>query len=181
MYGAPINLMYKSKDTYQTIYGGLFTIITRLLVLAFFIYGLIDVYNKQNSIVKKTLYRDPLKENVRIDVDQQKFDMGLTFAVYDYISDFSDNIYRYIQVQASNATVSHDRFGGYDSQVDFFQLSYCSKDRFGGDEVIAEQMHTDLLLCPDNLKFLLAGTKVCNSTSIYSKVMLILKIPGLEI
>eukprot|EP00347_Sterkiella_histriomuscorum_P014730 403359766 len=162
MYGAPINLMYKSKDTYQTIYGGLFTIITRLLVLAFFIYGLIDVYNKQNSIVKKTLYRDPLKENVRIDVDQQKFDMGITFSVYDYNSDFYDNIYRYFQVKVSNATVSHNSLGGYDFEEDFFPLSYCSKDRFGGDEVIAEQMVTDSLLCPDNLKFLLAGSLTGN-------------------
>eukprot|EP00347_Sterkiella_histriomuscorum_P008330 403345503 len=165
MYGAPINFMYKSKDTYQTIYGGLFTIITRLLVLAFFIYGLIDVFNRQNSIVKKTLYRDPLKENIRIDVDQQKFDIGMTFAVYDFQSDFYDNIYRYFQVKVSNSTVGHNKLGGYEWEEDFFQLSSCSQERFGDDKTIREEMHTDSLLCPDNLKFLLAGSVTGNFSS----------------
>eukprot|EP00347_Sterkiella_histriomuscorum_P004461 403360374 len=162
MYGAPINLMYKSKDTYQTILGGIFTIITRLAVLAFFMYGLINVYNKNGSIVKKTLYRDPLKENIRVEADQQKFDLGITFGIFDSSSDFYENVYRYFQVKVSNATVSHDNMGGYQWDEDFFKLSPCTQERFGGDQIIAKQMHTDTMLCPDNLKFIIAGSLTGN-------------------
>eukprot|EP00347_Sterkiella_histriomuscorum_P017004 403351025 len=162
MYGAPINLMYKSKDTYQTFLGGFFTIITRLAVLLYFILGLTDIYNKQGTIVKKTLYRDPLKEDILIDVDQQKFDIGITFSVNDSSQDVSDNIYRYFQIKVRNFSVNYDSQGVQERTEDAFQLSSCTKNRFGGDQTIAEQMHTSALLCPDNLKFQLAGSLTGN-------------------
>ena len=49
-YGHPINLTYEGQSTFKSLLGGLFTILTRMAILAFFISELIQVVHKKSNI-----------------------------------------------------------------------------------------------------------------------------------
>ena len=57
-FGKPLGFSYKDKETFTTIVGGVVTIISKLLLLAYICLGLKDVYLKKNNIINKTLYKD---------------------------------------------------------------------------------------------------------------------------
>lgn len=50
MYGVPINLTYKSDDTYKTFHGGIATILSRLAIVAFFCTHINLLVQKKNEI-----------------------------------------------------------------------------------------------------------------------------------
>lgn len=49
-YGHPINLTYEGETTYKSILGGLFTLLTRIAILAFLISELISVAEKKSIV-----------------------------------------------------------------------------------------------------------------------------------
>lgn len=82
MYGAPISLKYKGKQTYKTLVGGIATIFFRAIILAFFMYGLVDVYNQKSSTNRKTFYKDPFVDDSKVSLNLEVFDVGVGFNIY---------------------------------------------------------------------------------------------------
>jgi hypothetical protein len=58
IYGHPINLTYRGSSTYKTLLGGLFTMLVRFLVLAFFLYEMMGVIYNTPSIIVTTQHID---------------------------------------------------------------------------------------------------------------------------
>src|SRR5687768_15343496 len=65
MYGHPITLTYKNQATYKTALGGVFTIISRCLLLSYFLYQVVNIINHESTITttthKNNITMDPTK------------------------------------------------------------------------------------------------------------------------
>eukprot|EP00347_Sterkiella_histriomuscorum_P013103 403366005 len=162
MYGAPLTLRYKSNEKYKTILGGGVTLLSRILILSFFIYSLLDVYEQKNNIVKKTLFKDKFTDNTRLKIDLDNFDVGLTFQLFGDLS-FSAEIYenplRFYDIQWIYLQIQYDKNGLFIPSFDFKKTVKCNETRFGGDKQIIESMGVLSYLCPENIEYDLYGSQ----------------------
>ncbi len=74
-FGVPITLNYKGSSTYQSLFGGVMSIISKCLVLAYFGTQINTVYQKSSYAVTST--------QSFIDLDSQQLTLNLTTSDID--------------------------------------------------------------------------------------------------
>lgn len=62
-FGNSIKIKYKGRDTFQTLVGGITTIIVKLFIVAYFLSNCTNVFMRQystinQSVIKKSIYND---------------------------------------------------------------------------------------------------------------------------
>ena len=50
MYGHPINLSYKNSPEYKSVFGGILTLMFRILVILFFSYKILQLFQRKSLI-----------------------------------------------------------------------------------------------------------------------------------
>lgn len=56
IYGVPINLTYKNENTFQTMPGGVITLMYRCVIFAFLLFQVSDLFKKVNTISRITIH-----------------------------------------------------------------------------------------------------------------------------
>ena len=77
IYGHPINLTYKEHDTYRSFVGGVFTIISRLIVCIYLILELKSVVEKKSTITSTAKIINTATDNTHYTLDQNMFDFAV--------------------------------------------------------------------------------------------------------
>eukprot|EP00347_Sterkiella_histriomuscorum_P012780 403367250 len=123
-----------------------------MLILAFFCYGLNDVYQQKNNIVKKTLYKDQFKDISKIRLDQGNFDVGVSLGISGD-AEYDANLHpeRYFNIQWLNAMIGYDELGTMTIQSRYIDSVKCSRERFGGDPEVIEKCLLNLINAPKPL------------------------------
>ena len=114
--GKQISFTLNSRDSFKTPFGGVITILTRLAILAFFLYGIKDVYDQKNTITSKTYYKDMSRDQTIISLTEETFDIAIGF---QYLNNETNpqvlqNLDRYVDV------LSQTLFGYFDSETGNF-------------------------------------------------------------
>ena len=78
LYGMPLTFSYKRSTSFRTTLGGILTILTRLLILAYLCYGTTAVYYRNNKIVSKSIYKDMAKDKTQIFLTPDNFDIAVS-------------------------------------------------------------------------------------------------------
>ena len=77
IYGHPINLTYKEHDTYKSVLGGAFTIISRLIVFIYLILELKSVSDKKSTITTTAKIINTATDTIQYTLDQSMFDFAV--------------------------------------------------------------------------------------------------------
>ena len=78
LYGMPMTFSFKNSSAFKTSFGGLITIFTRMLIVAYLGYGISAVYDKTNKIVSKNIYKDMAKDKTNIILTPDNFDIAVS-------------------------------------------------------------------------------------------------------
>ena len=77
IYGHPINLTYKEHETYKSVLGGVFTIISRLLVCIYLILEFKSVVDKKSTITSTEKIINIATNSTQYTLDQNMFDFAV--------------------------------------------------------------------------------------------------------
>lgn len=137
----------------------MFTIVTRMLLLSFFIYSMVDVYLKKNNIVRKTLYEDPFNAVERVSLNTHNFDMAVSFTLRaGDMYDAYENPLRFYSFLYIYGTNYYDEDGKINFDLKFLSAEPCNTTRFGGDEKLYDAMSLSTFWCPESIDFDLYGS-----------------------
>eukprot|EP00347_Sterkiella_histriomuscorum_P014184 403361841 len=148
-YGHPISLSYKDSSTYKSVFGGIFTLIARIGLLAYFLVDISQVFQKQRyQITLSTTFRDLVTSEKQILLNRNNFDVAV--AVYKTDSPvYSTDFYEYFTVsfvQIHNYQVD----GLYYSESTLVQGGLCQDDRFLGDtQTLYNKQASQNFICPE--------------------------------
>ncbi len=82
-FGHPISLSYNKNPTFQSFFGGLMTIISRSLLLIYFLNQVAVIIQKSRfTISKSTSVRDLSADEVGITLNKGKFDIAHKLIYY---------------------------------------------------------------------------------------------------
>ena len=76
-YGVPISMTYNNQVTFKTFIGGIMTIISRIAILAYFLYQFRDLANHKKVITKKTNILNLAEDNSTYFLNSSNFDIAL--------------------------------------------------------------------------------------------------------
>ncbi|CDW88841.1 UNKNOWN [Stylonychia lemnae] len=163
MYGRPITLTYQKSQTFKSVIGGIFTLITRLSILVFFLLELANVLRKQSTIKNSNYIRDLANDLTEYQFDQSNFDIAVSLSyMNDWTQSITPVIYRYALVSISQMSfgfVVQDGQLVWELKEDDFPLIKCPPGRFLGEEKITKTLGIETsFLCPDKLNLTLQGS-----------------------
>eukprot|EP00347_Sterkiella_histriomuscorum_P011955 403370457 len=169
LYGQPITLLYKGRATYQTVFGGVITIISRLGIFVFLLILANSLINRESKVTYKSEY-STLYNTKAFPLNQSNFDIAVGIQFYDGLahSDAKQDLQKFLKVIIDYQEIFYvsDGNGSYSVQRNIvpFELGQCSNDRFMGMESQMSSLGINKpgWLCPQNFKIELLG-KIENS------------------
>lgn len=72
-----MNLTYKQNQKYKTTLGGIFTILSKTLILIYLVFQLKDVLNKKSEVRIANKYRDLNYDMTEYTFDHGQFDLAV--------------------------------------------------------------------------------------------------------
>lgn len=108
MYGVPINLTYKNDNTYKTIQGGIVTMISRMIIVAFLLLHVKDLARRKNEIKRKAVYKDLVNDQEPYIMNTSTFDIALFVNYYGENPEFTENPFRYIDIKFDKVKLYFD-------------------------------------------------------------------------
>ena len=151
-FGVPYLFKYKSKENYQTPYGGFFMLLFLILTLVFGIYSVIPYLNRKNfSIVYYTMFL-PNAEPINLGKSKSAFSIGLECE--DYIDIHAQDIFT---VEAKFINLTH-RPGYYFKNGTIINTHPCTKNDFYNEHDDSfDYLSLKNYQCLDNNDFTIEG------------------------
>ena len=89
---------YQNEPTFRTSFGGLVTILLRVLLFTYFLTNMVDVvYKSQNTITYTQFRRNLSFDPHNFNLTKKDFDMGLFISYFGGEDGIQDNIDEYFQ------------------------------------------------------------------------------------
>jgi hypothetical protein len=76
-YGVPVSLTYKGDPQIKSLLGGMATIISRTLVIAYFVYQCKWVFDRDYMLETSVMKRDLSKDDKLVHLNKTNFDFGI--------------------------------------------------------------------------------------------------------
>ncbi|CDW89446.1 UNKNOWN [Stylonychia lemnae] len=177
-FGHKITLNYQNQPTFKSTFGGIVTVILRILIFGYFLSNLVTVINRSQSAIVNSLYKRDLSfDDTAFDLSRENFDMGIFISYFGKRDgNIQENIHTYFTTQIFQVFFEDDpnTWGtGSDWQQTEIELQLCDESRFLGEKRQAKLINiTGNYLCPDkefNLK-LAGGTSSKSAYIIYVTV-----------
>eukprot|EP00347_Sterkiella_histriomuscorum_P007133 403350137 len=137
LYGYPIGLQYKRKSSYQTVFGGAVTILSRLGILIFLLVLANNIINRQRKVTSKQKYSNLYNKNY-FTLNQTNFDIAVGVQFYDGQShlDIKNELHTYMKfiIDYQEMKYMADNNGSYyvKREIVPYELVPCTNDRFLG-------------------------------------------------
>ena len=162
IYGHPINLTYNDSPTYKTILGGIWTLITRCGIFAYFVVQILGVINHQSAIRTSQQLIDTTLDPTVYTIEQSKFDFAINLQyALNYSFPESLDLHQYVYVGVSTVTYYYLSNGSSAYDYTNFVLEVCKEGRFNNDKYITNSLgifNGSYYCIPDNTTFDLYGS-----------------------
>ncbi|CDW87533.1 UNKNOWN [Stylonychia lemnae] len=156
-FGQQISFTYKNSSNFQSLFGGIVTLIFRVGILIFLITEVIKVIQKKSTITSSYFTRNLALDTRHIDANEEIFDIGLN--ILSVNKTVEQNFQRFIDVQISQTSFEWvNNSQDYVSTDKPYTLGKCDKGRFLGETVQTQSLGIpDTYYCPQNLKTTFQG------------------------
>ncbi|CDW84441.1 UNKNOWN [Stylonychia lemnae] len=151
-FGVPISLTYKNEPVLKSHAGGVATILSRVIVLAFMIVQIQDVYNRVCTIQTSIYKRDLNSDFTEFNLTEQIFDIGLKLEYIFFEKDptIQANLDQYVYLQLSQNEYQWIK----NSKGQRVQIKYKQKVEL----TKCEQGIYDSFQCPERVNFQIGGS-----------------------
>lgn len=98
LYGTPINFKYKKRNTIQSFAGGVFTILSRIGILAFLFVLVANVIRKDKNVTFKSVNMSPINDKQVYEINLSNFDIAFGFQWSDGESHLyeKENLHKFV-------------------------------------------------------------------------------------
>ncbi|CDW90646.1 UNKNOWN [Stylonychia lemnae] len=178
-FGHPIQLKYKNRSTYNTLFGGIITLIARLGIFIYFLLAIIDVTQKKSFVKNSLVIRDLALDETEFKIDTDNFDIAvqLKYSVND--PKVQNNLGAYAYVSVNKYSMQYIMNNGsltYNLKIDRLNLSNnidsfisfivpCEANRFLGEKEQTKKLGiTNYFYCPKTINATLKGSLSSSSS-----------------
>ncbi|CDW87111.1 UNKNOWN [Stylonychia lemnae] len=158
-FGQPVTLTIDKHNQYKTKSGGVLTIVSLLIIIAYLIYNLNDVYNQKFQITSTSLLKELLRTKEIHNV-QNSFDIAAQVVYTGPDSYVADNIDLYFTIYAQQLKrIGLGAHGTANFSLDYqIHFEPCKSGRFKDLDDAAEiRGINNYFMCPKNTDFSVMG------------------------
>ncbi|CDW84840.1 UNKNOWN [Stylonychia lemnae] len=164
IFGHEIGFTYKNKRTYQSLIGGLTSIMFKVVIMTFLVLELIDVFQRKISISYSNSIRNNAIDVTEYNFDSTKFDIA--FTIHEQNQTINDNIQSYVNVKFSQMQFQWSDNSSFQERSFTYNYSRCESGRFNGEKQQTDNFELEKYYwCPDQFNFTLKGSFSSKSNS----------------